>query len=101
MGSETHRLVSLQTVGIDITHSKKKYDKCGISSPKGIVRFRSRWKAPPYGEIRHRLVARPGLDNTFWTDSAFKQLLFMLCAWFFQTFRFYKPKTKMKKSSIR
>jgi len=42
-------------------------------SPKGIVRFRSRWKAPPYRKIHfgHRFVARPELDDagTFCIDS--------------------------------
>jgi len=35
----------------------------GTSSPKGIIRFWSHWKAPPYGEIGQRLVAPPELDK--------------------------------------
>jgi len=43
--------------------------RCTIS-PRGIVLFWSRWKAPPYGKNTfHRLVARPELDCTFWIDS--------------------------------
>ena len=45
------------------------YPNCGTSSSNGIVRFWSRWKARLMGKYTcHRLVARPDLDNTFWTD---------------------------------
>jgi len=39
------------------------------SSPKGIVRFWSRWKAPLYGEIhRPPLCCTTRTGHTFWTD---------------------------------